>query len=195
MEAGILDSPSTVRAQIADQTRNAHHALHTHPVLGRLIAPDIRADEYRAILLAYLSFFQGVETARRSFVPLPALSFSSECAALRLDVDKDGALPTVVLPITSPLEALGMIYVMQGSRIGATVIARNLRKALPSHTHMYFGLKFHKANWQVLLGELEKSQYQQAEVSEIANGATKTFFAFDQWMHDIGEFQSDRGSR
>lgn len=187
-------SSRSVRSQIADQTRDAHNALHVHPVLGRLISPDIGADEYREILLTYLSFYQAAENARMSFAVLPLLSFGQELDALRQDLDCNDAVQTQVLPITSPLEALGMLYVLHGSRFGATVILRHLKRAIPRNMHAYFGLTVDKAHWQTLLAEMEEHQGQHSEILEIALGAKKTFFALDQWMSAILEVRPDLAS-
>jgi heme oxygenase len=178
--------PCSVRSQIAKSTRQAHEALHVHPVLSRLISPDINADEYRKILVAHLSFYQAAEDARQLFALLPSLSFDPALRSLREDLDDNSVLRTQELPITSRLEALGMLYVLYGSSFGAKVILRNLEATISDKKHVFFSRRVNINAWQTLLGAMEEYHSQQNKISEVALGSEKTFFAFDQRTRAAG---------
>jgi len=173
-------STGSVRSQIANATQQVHEALHVHPVVGRLIAPDISLDEYRAIMQAYMSFYQGAEVVRTRYALMPALSFEQDLECLNKDLGHAGIMAPSIIPVSSSLQSLGMLYVLHGSRFGAIAIYRNLKMALARHEHSFFRQRPDKFTWQSLLARLEEQQGQSADVSEITAGSKKTFGAFDK---------------
>ncbi|WP_247228691.1 biliverdin-producing heme oxygenase [Yoonia sp. F2084L] len=151
-------------------------------MIGRLLAPDITAQEYRAILQAYLSFYQDAEAIRKRYALMPALSFAPDLARIHSDLGVKQALPPPALPISSSLQTLGMLYVLHGSRFGAVAIYRNLRVAMPHQAHAFFCQRPNKSIWHALLERMEEQQGRSAEISEIAEGSAITFDTFDKWL-------------
>ncbi len=176
-------APPSVRARIADETRMSHEALHTHPVLSRLMAADLGRKEYATILSRHLAFFEAAEQISIRLNMPHAFSFQPELRLLRDDLRDHGwPGPYAGLTLQTPCQALGMLYVLHGSRFGAQVIHRNLRKALPMHRHNFFGDVIASDRWRLLLSELETKGAQSRRYSEILHGAETTFSAFGTAM-------------
>jgi heme oxygenase len=168
--------------QVADATRAAHEALHQHSVLNRLLANDIDLKEYHLILVRHLAFYQAAEQTRDSFSLLPMLSVMPEIRLLQKDAP--GRLPNqrIEISMETPEQALGLLYVLYGSRFGARLIARSLRKSLPDEPHHFFGTPGKTAQWRQLLETMEGIQQDRSAVAETMRGAQEAFKLFGRTM-------------
>lgn len=168
----------SVRARVADMTRDAHEALHHHPVLERLTAADIQLPEYRDILCRYLAFYEAAEQARERFSVLSALSLRPEIELLKLDVPDARPSEAPDLSMTSQHEVLGLMYVLYGARFGGRLIYRALRAARPNDAHHFFSKPSAPEDWRFLLNAMEDVWPDGAGVAAVENGATKAFEQF-----------------
>jgi len=131
-------TPAAVLA-LREATREAHARIERVPALARLLAEDCSGEEYRAALLRLHSFVAPLEAAMLARIGGEiglVLSAGRRAPLLRRDLSELGTAPAprapaAALPATSsPAEALGCAYVLEGSLLGGRVIARSLRARL-----------------------------------------------------------------
>lgn len=120
--------------QLRRGTSAQHRQLESLPRLRRLFAEDYRISEYIALLQALYSVFRPLEANLLNSVPAVAgdLGYRPRCSDLESDlVDLAGDLPVVDggvprVPLHSASAQVGCLYVLEGSRLGGRLIARQL---------------------------------------------------------------------
>ena len=117
----------TLLDRLRSETRDAHEALHHHPLLAPLVLPDLTSRDYQYALLAFDAFYGRLDTAVRESAPVRDW--------LAHDLARQGlkplSLPGAGLPvIATESQIWGYLYVKQGSTLGGTVISRNLKRVL-----------------------------------------------------------------
>nr|WP_246152135.1 biliverdin-producing heme oxygenase [Roseospira navarrensis] len=140
-------------ARLRAATRDVHDALHEHHALGDLLAPSLGARRYRHILECFDGFLAAAE--REVLVPADGwfaangfhrVSRRYDLARDLTDLREAGAAPP---PEPAPERppgglgvapgegaALGVLYVVEGSRLGGRGLARHLGRALPRSSAM-----------------------------------------------------------
>lgn len=122
----------------------------------------------------------------------------ADLAALGFSVDEVGALPRCPLPaLRDAAEALGSLYVMEGSTLGGRVIER--------HVERYLGLGGQSgcayfagygagtgAMWRAFLARLDAEPAERAE--RIGNGASATFECLAEWFNLDLEAEKQKGA-
>lgn len=120
---------------IKEATKEAHLELEKK-VVQKLKA--IRSDaDYADFLKHFYAYFNHVEQAIAPFITeelLPDYKERRNSAYLKNDIEELGAdvtaLPATTVPeITNILQALGALYVMEGSIMGGSIIVKMLEKA------------------------------------------------------------------
>lgn len=123
--------------QLRDRTRPAHEA--TERLLG-LLDPAWSADRYRALLRRFFGYYDPLEARIAVAADWPALGFDwprrRKTPLLERDLLASGDSPdtVAVLPRCSHLpavgglpQALGCLYVLEGSTLGGRLIVRHLK--------------------------------------------------------------------
>lgn len=132
MTAGAL-------ATLRDATEPAHRALEDLPLTRRLMSREVTLDDYRVFLQAQLAVFVPWAEAyprslRRACRCEPATRLDAlhmDLAVLRDGVLDDPALGPYAFDWDDASPAWwGALYVFEGSRLGARVVARHLRQQL-----------------------------------------------------------------
>ena len=180
-------TPSTLHQQLRLATKEPHHALDHHPLMARLLAPDISRREYgdalvamhgvianaEATLLAYLSHHPELfdYAPRRK---LPALE--ADLAAL----GRPPATAAVTLPPIDRTGALfGMLYTLEGATLGGQFIAAKLRQQgagdFPMQYYTVYGAQT-RSNWLAFL-ELAEQRCPPADYACAAATAVALFDA------------------
>ena len=120
----------TLLERLRTETRDAHEALHVHPLLAPLISPDATFRDYRYALLAFELFYRIMESRPVSF---PAASAPVR-DWLAQDMQRQGLMPLAIevsLPgLHTPSQIWGYLYVKQGSTLGGNVMSKALRRHL-----------------------------------------------------------------
>lgn len=119
---------------IKEATKEAHQQLEKKVVLK---LKSIRSNaDYADLLKHFYAYFNAVEHAIRPYITtavLPDIAERRHSGYLKADIEELGAgtgeLPVVTVPqISSVVEALGALYVMEGSIMGGSIIVQMLAK-------------------------------------------------------------------
>lgn len=118
-------------------TRADHHGLDNHPMLVRLVRPGLDLDDYAETLRALHPAQQRLEelAAKTLHHLAMAYPFASRMGALESDLARLG-LSSPAAPGWRPeppatlAELVGLLYVLEGSRLGARIIAKRVRASL-----------------------------------------------------------------
>ena len=159
-----------LRSKLRDATADDHR--RTEDSFAAVL--DGLPDSYGDFLLAHAAAFPAVGRAlSATFDWSPWIArwdgLKADLATLRLDLPQ----PLTLAAATSRSEALGMAYVLEGSRLGSTLLLQRIPGGLPA---AYLGGGHDRAPWLALLAELETIAPQQ-EAAVIA-GARIAFGAF-----------------
>jgi heme oxygenase len=158
-----------LRANLREATQSLHDRVEATNLMGRLTRDDLTADAYAETLRILASIHQPLETALARVEGLrdvlPDLDQRFKTASIAKDLEAMGqrldATP-VDLGAADPRDvpaALGVLYVLEGSTMGARVIARML-KTRPFVTKDVLHFFEHYGDqagpsWQRLLAVLE----------------------------------------
>lgn len=186
-------------AQLKHHTAEAHAALE-----NRLnVFEQVRTrDDYRRLLSRFLTLHEPIESRLAAAADWPALGFDfsarRKTALLRDDLLALGAseadlaaLPRAHdLPAAATLgEAIGCLYVLEGSTLGGQVLAKHFHAALgltPENGarffHGYGALT--GARWREfgLWAEAQSASAGEPFEAAAAHGARQTFHRFAQWL-------------
>ena len=186
-----------VLERLRTETRPVHERLERRL---DLLAPTLTLDRYRRLLERFYGFWSGWEPRAALALDDPAF-FDPRRRTFRLEDDlrffggsKEllRALPTVhdPLPLGSRAQALGSIYVLEGSPLGGQVIKRHLETALglrDGRGYWYFVAYGRESSsmWQAFRQYVRRHSSPDME-DEIVRSAALTFQALDQWLCDAG---------
>lgn len=205
----------SLREALRVATLPEHRRLESHPLMQRLLHPELTLVEYGHILRAQRAFYRqleptlaSLELTLRECLPevgyqyqprLPSLN--ADCQYLQLPADEvhdreknnDGCTDPARFTPRSPQEALGVLYVFEGSSRGGRIIARALNRSLGLTDH---GAGFYRRyaipsgpgvedDWTRLCRWLEmlpsQSGWEQALIG--ASGAFNGLYAqLDEWQ-------------
>lgn len=137
---------SVIGDQLRSQTRLVHAAVDRHELLRPLAAPDITRAEYALALRSLHALYAVLEPSLGETVAIGGTTyrFRHRRADLAADLAELGEAPLPdgghfrqAVP-NSPDEAVGVLYVLEGSRLGGAFIYGNLRKAVASAPLRFF---------------------------------------------------------
>lgn len=188
------------RARLRQATHKAHMKLHAAPGFHALLQGDITIEHYRALLLRLYGLHLPLDRRIARHAGNPWLDWRSDgtrsaAARLRQDLISLGDTPTTLdsvpsadatLPaMSSPAEALGCAWVLEGSALGGRVMARHLQALFPSQAS---GQGFfttdpgQPARWASCCDAVEHCSADEAGFTAMAATATQIFEAFDTWL-------------
>lgn len=171
----------------------------THQALEKALIPRIKQadtpEAYAEILKTFFGFFNGMEAlldARLSDTIVPAYTKRRKSNAIMEDLkllNSSGNLAVANdLPeITTVHQALGALYVLEGSTLGGRVITKMLMQnlALTDTKHFQFFSGYGdetEAMWGSFLQALNRHAENEGAQDEIIWGATETFSKFKRWI-------------
>lgn len=157
-----------MKAFLRDATRSLHEDVDT--AFARFGLED-RAS-YVALLRAHGRAVPAVEAALagvdgwRPRAPLLAADFA--------DLGEAMPPPAAFAPPGSGAEALGIVYVLEGSRLGGVMLARSVGEGLPRR---YLAAAHRPGEWRALLTTIEQAAARGGEAWRAAAvaGAVRTF--------------------
>lgn len=191
MTVTALAGSGLVLAHLRAVTRPSHDALEG--ALG-LLDEGLGLDTYGTVLGRLYGFWRGWEPQVAALLRDEALSgprrrshlLVADLAALGLSGPALDALPSCPLPtLRDAAEALGSLYVMEGSTLGGRIIQRNVERCLGDRGRAscsYFSGYGERtgAMWRAFLTRLDDAP--PADAERIGRGATATFECLGWWL-------------
>ncbi len=204
LDSGNLDV--SARMALRQATAAAHERLHHLPAFATLQAGTIVRDDYICLLRRLFVFHRAVETRLQEAPPLDPFGIDLAArrrAGLLLDDLAFFGAPAEPLPAApvlpaprSAAQALGCLYVTEGSTLGGRELARRLDHLLPQGGDA--GRRFllghgtrHGAMWREFCAALEQCGDTAERRAEMTGAALAAFAVFGEWFGD-DSFHSDR---
>ncbi|QNL48603.1 biliverdin-producing heme oxygenase [Olivibacter sp. SDN3] len=180
-------------AKIKEETKSAHQQLEKK-VVEKLKA--IRSEEDYADFLKYFyAYFSTVEKAITPFITdelLPDHKERRDSSYLKRDIEalvgRVDALPEVRIPSMSDvLEAMGALYVMEGSIMGGSIIVKMLEK-----NGIVDGISFFSGygettgqKWAVFTAVLNNIAKSEEDETKVIDTANQTFSCFENLFDTV----------
>jgi heme oxygenase (biliverdin-IX-beta and delta-forming) len=181
-----------ISTEIKEATKAAHLDLEKK-VVQRL--KDIRTHaDYAALLRYFYAYFHHVEQAIAPYmtdVVLPDYKSRRNSSYLKRDIEALGGnvldLPKTTVPVIADhLEALGALYVMEGSIMGGSIIVKMLEKA-GIHDGVSFFSGYGESTpqmWGLFVSVLNRQSVTDEQKARTIHTANETFthfgFVFDR---------------
>ncbi|MWJ26648.1 hypothetical protein GPM19_00240 [Halomonas sp. ZH2S] len=194
---------SILARQLRDGTRQAHQALDHHPLLQRLVTSGLTPAAYGRSLLAIHRPHVRLEACVAAGALQLGMTLSDDARVssrthrLEADLKALGIVPprasALALPVAAtPAILAGQCYVLEGSRLGGQVIARQVRRTLGATVPVsYFDSPQPEARWQRFLTFLDRHCL--PEESPVAVAAAQ--HAFDDYLTALNEADETRSAR
>lgn len=171
----------TAHTALKEATKDLHAELDSMPAMRQLMRQDLTLDQYSEVLLHLESWLHEMSAhlhlrSRPSFAAI-----DRKLIALRTDLENLGeSRPTLKLHLasTDPYYALGVHYVIEGSTMGARILAPRIETTLgrTDITHFYrlYG-EDTLANWAETIDLLEQELVDQCQRDRAVEGASTAF--------------------
>lgn len=137
------------------ETRADHRRLDQHPVLKSLLKRDLTLPEYATALSALYVPIASLEEMLSSGLIAHGADYSLTRRAdlLKVDIDQLGRqvkTPHGVSIPQSMASIIGMLYVLEGSRLGGAMIARKVKSVMENEVPLRFfsAYPLHAAQWE-----------------------------------------------
>lgn len=175
---------SSILDHLRAATRDLHDGLEARlDVFSRVADPAQR----REMVGRFLAFYRPAETALAGILGgEPGLDFEErrKVPALERDAATLNTGPTADAPVSTPTgrsEALGFLYVLEGSTLGGRVIDKQLRARGLSAEGLSFFQGYGEqtgARWKAFCAVLERAD----DPAAAARGARSAFAQMEAWM-------------
>ena len=130
----------SLRALLREATHDQHIRLHKHPLLATIMQPNHQLSDYHKLLLAYFGLYQFVEARIQQYLNNETVNFSyqeryklpwlaNDLAFFHITPIACNNLSLTVrhFPhITSLGQLVGILYVLEGSTLGASHMSLKL---------------------------------------------------------------------
>ena len=177
-------------AHLRSVTRPAHDRLEG----GLGLLDELGVDAYRAVLSRLYGFWKGWQPQVAALLNDEPLTkprrrlhlLAADLTALGVSEEGLAALPPCPLTsLRSGAEALGSLYVMEGSSLGGRIIRRNVERCLKDiglASCSYFNGYGDEtgAMWRSFLARLE--EVPAVDMEDVGRGATATFDRLGTWL-------------
>jgi heme oxygenase len=188
--------PSTkLRIRLRDATAPLHNQLNQQPLLVALLSNDFPLGHYQQLLGTYYSLYDQLEVDIKCYTTQQPIAFDYQrrykTPLLLKDLTYWQLLPSplgcqIALPdIKSLGQLVGILYVLEGSTLGASFIAKHLQQSYgytPSTGSAFFnGYGEHTQNyWQSFITYINGYSDQPDLVAQAIDAACLTFACFTQ---------------
>ena len=176
--------------QLKEQTKTNHQLLEKK-MMGRMRAMQDRRD-YINLLGNFYAYFGGLEQLIQKYISnndVPDFDLRRKADSLASDIEiLGGVLPKLAatdhLPaITNHQEALGALYVIEGSTLGGQIISQMIGRQL----NLNEGLSFFKSYGEQTLVMWQRFQAflnltQNSPGAATITAANETFLKFSEWF-------------
>lgn len=174
--------------KIKEVTKTPHQELEKKVVMQ---IKSIRSEaDYADLLKHFYAYFNKVEQAVAPYITpavLPDVAERRNSAYIKADIEALGAsvdeLPLAVAPeITNAAEAMGALYVLEGSIMGGPYIVQMLQKGGLTKGFSFFS-GYGEASgqkWGAFLQVLNGIAKNEEEEAQVVNSANETFSRFGE---------------
>lgn len=188
--------------RLRQETAESHQKLEHNPLSKALLNPSVSVKDYQS----YLAALFGVTIACEDQV-FPAISnvitdlsgryksrlIIGDLLATGLSEAEIDALPVHRFEFSSIAEALGIMYVLEGSTLGGKILYRHVHEVLgltPENGASYFwGYGAQTGNlWKSFISSLAQFVDEQEERDEVIASAKNTFTIIDSWLGQVHAF-------
>lgn len=183
----------TPHATLREATRAVHERLHHLSVFADLASGTITLPDYRALLKRLLGFHSPLEAAL--VVALDPNPFGLDphgwkrAHLLRQDLSQltrgpGGSSPLESIEVASDMsqaQAMGCLYVIEGSTLGGRQLARQLDPTWPTN-FLRGGAQPGHPRWASVCAALDACGADDRRLSEMVASASKTFGQFASWF-------------
>jgi len=197
----MLITGCRIHAELRQKTRDFHIAVETK--LGVLLSDELSLDQYAGALKRFYGFYKPIES-RLGCIPglnLPELKLVDriklpwlvrDLAALSVDSAELANLPCCDnLPrLETVSEALGCLYVLEGSTLGGKVITGHVKRVLPLDERR--GCSFFNSYgdevgrmWRFFLERLAEHCEDDCDDDVVVHSARQTFASLDRWFSNV----------
>lgn len=170
--AGPRPTPFPLRARLRAETGDAHERLDAALASYDLADPA----DYARFLAVHARALPALEGALAGRAPWPG--WVPRWPALAADLAALGHAPPPPLPFDAPAsdaEAWGMLYVIEGSKLGGAMLARRVGPNLPA---AYLGKGHGPGEWRDFLAAMETGVRSGRYASLAVAGANRAFTLF-----------------
>lgn len=172
------------------------NTLHNHQIVEKKLIAKIRQiqspEDYLGLLKIFYGYFGGLECLINTHLlmgKLPDYHLRRKADALKKDIEYlNGEIPDfaygIQLPhIASHQDALGAMYVIEGSTLGGKIISQMIRKQLGISGGMDF-FESYGDNTMIMWKAFQAilNQPENSTSSEIITAANETFLKFSEWF-------------
>ena len=207
MQAADIDTQNRpLQKALRAYTRNVHQQLHEHSHFVALFDGTIELSQYRALMQAFHGFYVPMERAiDRAFgksryqrdgfdYPPRATLLGNDLAHLGLDTKeiKQNPCCAQIENVVTPGSLAGVLYVIEGSTLGAALIDRAAQNILSAETtdgrsFWAWSRANNKTRWVAINTYLTQFDHAQGAKDAILEGANETFEALATWLAPLDE--------
>jgi heme oxygenase len=188
----------SLRARLAEATREAHERLHGHPGFAAAAAGRIGRADYADLLARLYGFhrpleagFSAAPSAMAEAISLPlrrrAPALADSLAALGWEGDPEALARCAMTTRPGDEPAwLGALYVTEGATLGGVEIGRAMARAgyKPGERRFFEAYGDQRsALWRSLLARLESHAADASAAASAERAARAQFLAFESWMN------------
>lgn len=186
--------------RLRQETAESHQKLEDNPLSKAILSPCVSVNDYQT----YLAALFGVTIACEDHV-FPAIShvitdlpdryksrlIIDDLLATGLSEAEIDALPVYRFEFSTVAEALGIMYVLEGSTLGGKILYRHVHEVLgltPEKGASYFwGYGAQTGNlWKSFISSLTQFVDEREERDGVIGSAKKTFTIIDNWLGQTG---------
>lgn len=198
MAHDVAQHTTSLRDMLRCETHAAHERLHEHASFVALFNQRLDLEGYRALMLRFYGFYLPLERAilraaaseKTPYAYAPrARLIAQDLFDLGLDTAAIHAAPLcpAIGRVVTPHTLGGVIYVIEGSTLGAKPIDRAAQRLLdPQHTKGRIFWAWCRAQntsrWHLAMQYLDHLSRSQAPEAPLATGAREVFEALGDWL-------------
>lgn len=172
---------SNAHSRLREATKALHRELDSMPQMRQLMCPELSEDEYALVLESIYSWLQQLAPLIRGLSLPDFARIDHKLHALKADLKQLNApIPSARPPLNGYSEAYvwGIHYVVEGSFMGARVLAPRIEAALKrDDLSQYYRLYGERTieYWQESLATLEQQLNSEEKLGDACEGAAYAF--------------------
>lgn len=182
---------------LKQQTAEKHHQLEA--LMLPCLTSITHKQQYVQLLHSFYGYFKPVEDAVAPFMSnavLPDWHLRRKAQTILLDLAAlEQPISTIGFATERPLiqtlpQALGALYVMEGSTLGGRGITKMLLKneaagLQPQHLQFFAGYGSQTgAMWTTFVNVLNSFSFTEDEMAQMVEAANQTFYFFKTWLQE-----------